>query len=530
MSIPHFEKINGKKVLFVHDRPVILSAGEIHNSSSSSPERMETLWYRAEALGMNALLIPVTWQMIEPEEGSFDFTLTDALIDQARRRGGHLGILWFGSWKNGECMYAPEWVKRDMDRFPRAEVVKGKNRTKIDLFGGLSYSTLSYLGAETLKADSRAFSALMRHLREKDGDENTVVYVQVENESGVMGAVREHSDLADEVFAGPVPASLAEYLRANTGEMDEDLKHSVEGGMASGTWSEVFGESAEEVFSAYHVASYINAVAAAGKAEYRLPMVVNCWLKQGPAGSYPTGGPIHQMMEVWECAAPEIEAFCPDIYVQYFLEVCDSFVKRGNPLFIPETANNGHVGSRLVYAVGNYHAACFAPFAYEEIGDVKPNPFAEMFGGDSTDPLLKQQQDIAEYRMYSSTILSMTPMLAAAYGTGRLQAAIAERGESASMEFTDIGFTAQFPERFFPKKDGVCLILEESPECFYILANRVLPRFYSVNPDKPDAEILSLEEGYFENGEWKRTLLRNGDELNLMAFEPVLYRLRIFVY
>ena len=120
MSIPHFERINGKKVLFVHDRPMILSAGEIHNSSSSSPERMETLWDRAEALGMNALLIPVTWQMIEPEEGSFDFTLTDALIDQARRRGGHLGILWFGSWKNGECMYAPEWVKRDMDRFPRA--------------------------------------------------------------------------------------------------------------------------------------------------------------------------------------------------------------------------------------------------------------------------------------------------------------------------------------------------------------------------------------------------------------------------
>ena len=530
MSIPHFETVNGKKLLFVKDQPMILIAGEIHNSGSSSLTHMETLWDRALALGMNTLLVPVTWQIIEPAEGSYDFSLVDGLIDQARRRGGHLGFLWFGSWKNGECMYAPDWVKQDMKRFPRAEMVKGKPRTTVNIFGGMSYSTLSYLGEETKKADSRAFAALLAHLKEKDGEENTVVYIQVENEAGVMGAPREHSDLADEVFAGEVPAGLAEYLRAHTEEMDPELRKDVENGKTSGTWSEVFGESAEEVFSAYHVASYINAVAAAGKAEYPLPMAVNCWLKQGPAGTYPTGGPTHQMMEVWEWAAPEIEAFCPDIYVRNFLEVCDSFVKRGNPLFIPETAGNGHVGARLVYSVGHYHAACFAPFAYEEIGEVKPDPFAAMFGGDSSDPLLKEQQDIGEYRFAADVISSMMPALAAAYGTNRLQAAIAERGDSAVLSFDSVEFTALFPEQLFPKKDGYMLVYEESPEVWYILANRVLPRFRSTVEGKPDAEALSLEEGYFEDGRWIRTMLLNGDELHMRPTRPTLYRLRLFCY
>ena len=43
-------------------------------------------------------------------------------------------------------------------------------------------------------------------------------------------------------------------------------------------WREVFGLAADEIFSAYHIASYVEYVAAAGKAEYDLPMAVNSWL------------------------------------------------------------------------------------------------------------------------------------------------------------------------------------------------------------------------------------------------------------
>ena len=47
----------------------------------------------------------------------------------------------------------------------------------------------------------------------------------------------------------------------------------------SGTWSQVFGEDADETFAAWSVARYIGQVAAAGKKELALPMYANNWLK-----------------------------------------------------------------------------------------------------------------------------------------------------------------------------------------------------------------------------------------------------------
>ena len=156
-TIPHISQINGQPVLMVGDKPFILLAGEVHNSDSSSPAYMEKIWAIADELGMNTLLLPVTWEMIEPEEGHFDFSVPKALIDQARERDMHIVFLWFGSWKNAECMYAPAYVKTDLVRFPRAQIEKGKNKAGREISPAIPvkapYTTLSYLGEETMKAD-----------------------------------------------------------------------------------------------------------------------------------------------------------------------------------------------------------------------------------------------------------------------------------------------------------------------------------------------------------------------------------------
>ena len=208
--IPHIEQKNGHPVLMVKDRPMILIAGEVHNSDSSSPAYMEKIWDIAGQLGMNTLLLPAPWDLIEPEEGSFDFSVPRALIDQARAREMHIVFLWFGSWKNAECMYAPAWVKQDLKRFPRAQIEKGRNKAGRQVSPTIPvkmpYTTLSYLGQETAQADARAFAAFLGFLKDYDEAEQTVVAVQVENETGLLGAAREVSDAADAVFAAPVPA------------------------------------------------------------------------------------------------------------------------------------------------------------------------------------------------------------------------------------------------------------------------------------------------------------------------------------
>ncbi|MEV5027041.1 DUF5597 domain-containing protein [Paenibacillus sp. LPE1-1-1.1] len=513
-------------------RPFIMLAGEVHNSSSSSAEYMEPIWEKAVRLGMNSLLLPVTWEMIEPEEGVFDFRIVDELIAQARRHEMKLGFLWFGAWKNAQCYYAPSWVKTDLERFKRAEVEKGKNKTNLIDFHGMLYTTLSYLCEATCAADAKAFRELMLHIKKADEKEQTVILIQVENEPGLQGAAREHSDTADALFEANVPQSFVDYMITHTGTMAADVRQAVENGAKSGNWQAVFGDAAEEVFSAYHVASYIDKVAAAGKEIYPLPMMTNCWLDKGQkAGKYPSGGPVSRVMEVWKYCAPNVDVIAPDIYVQNFCDVCDEYVKMDNPLFIPETATHSYAGPRLVYVVGHYHALGFAPFGFEDMGEPFTAIESYLFGVDISDPMLKTPQNVEEYAWYNKTINSMMPLLTEKYGTSDLQAAIVERPEQDTMVFGEYGFKVMMNMPLLTRKDGVCLVLKKTADEFYIIANGCAVFPFSANPTKPNVDILFLEEGRFEQGNWKMTRRLNGDEVAIMRYEkPTLLKIKLFGY
>lgn len=510
----------------------IALAGEVCNSDSSSPAYMEEVWHKAKELQMNTLLLPVSWELVEPEEGIFDFSIPDALLEQARAQEMKIVFLWFGSWKNAQCYYAPGWVKRDTVRFPRAQVKKGENKIYLENLHDMPYTSLSCFGEATKKADARAFAEFMRHLKIRDEEEKTVIMVQVENETGVQGAAREHSDLADEIFAGNVPEEFADYMRDCTGEMAEDVRRCVEAGKKGHTWSETFGDVAEEIFSAYHIASFVNTVAAAGKEVYDIPMSVNCWLdKKEKAGMYPSGGPVARMMEVWKYAAPAIDVFCPDIYVPDFCGVCDEYGKMGNPLFVPETATHSHAGSRLVYAVGHYHAWGYSPFAFEHMGQPFNASQSFLFGVDVNDPLLSVPQNVEEYAWYNRTLSSMMPLLTERYDTDRLQAVISERPEENVMHFDDFGFQADLNPVTVRRKDSVCLVLQESGDTFYILMNACMLIPFSRCPEKKNVDILLLEEGEFTNEGWIAGRRLNGDEAaRLISEEPVLWRIKLLMY
>ncbi|MCM1121361.1 MAG: DUF5597 domain-containing protein [Eubacterium sp.] len=525
---------NGKKILEVNGKPFIMLAGEVHNSASSSIAQMEAIYDKADALGLNSLLVPVTWELIEPEEGTFDFVLVDELILQARRRGKKLAFLWFGSWKNAQCYYAPEWVKKDLKRFRRAEMVKGKNFVRRADFHGMPYSSLSYLCEETCKADAKAFAELMAHIREFDEKEETVISVQVENETGVQISARENSDEADAAFAAAVPGEFAVYMKSHTASMVKDVKNAVEGGAANGSWKEVFGECAEEIFSAYYIASFVNEVAKAGREKYDLPLTANCWLdKGGKPGEYPSGGPVRRMMEVWQYAAPEIDVLAPDIYIPDFTGVCDQFVELDNPLYIPESAVHSYAAPRQVYAVGHYHAMCYATFGFEDMGQ----PFNAMqgflFGMDVTDPALKTPQNVEEYGLYAKALQGMMPLLAEKYGTTDLRAISSERREEDELVFEQFGFKIMFggDNPMLPRTDGVCMILQEAPDTFYLLLGAVGYQYFSTDPTRQSVDVIALEEGHFEEGKFVPDIRLNGDEVVTSLVEkPTLLRLKLFAY
>ena len=530
MSLPRVEVRNGQKILMVDDKPYILLCGELHNSSSSTLQYMEPIWDKMQSIHLNSLVFPVTWQQTEPVEGEFHFELVDGLIEQAKAHGMKFGILWFGTWKNANCSYAPNWVKKDLARFARAEVEKGRHFSPI-AFGQhqMPYTTLSAFCEETTRADARAFAALCRHLKEYDTD-HTVILIQVENETGILGASRDHSDAADAAFAEKVPQELIDGLLARRDGLVEDVRAALDK-CQDGTWAEVFGEAADEVFMAYYTAKHIETVAAAGKAEYPIPMYANCWLAQGgKPGQYPSGGPVYRVMEVYQTVAPSLDWLAPDIYIPQFVETCKRYTKQGNPLFIPEIALHGGATGRLIYAVGHHHAMCFAPFGIDDIGHQAYIGLGEMVGMDTSDNDLKKVLDPVKYARINELIGGLMPVLGALYGTKDLDAVSQENKEERTMTFGDVAITGVFEIPGIDRGAGALLAAKVAPDTFYLLGYGCMPNFRSLDPERPYFEYLTIEEGEFIDGQWVISRVLNGDEEYVRIGDPTLLKVQIHLY
>jgi hypothetical protein len=361
-SAPHLERRGEATQLVVDGRPFLMLAGELRNSSSSSLEYMKPLWPKLAALPLNTVLTPLSWEQTEPIEGTFDYALIDGLIAQAREQHLRIVFLWLAAWKNGVSSYPPVWVKQDTRRFPRA------------VLHGVESSTLSTITSDCAalrEADAKAFAAVMRHIREVDGRQHTVLMMQVENEVGTLGDTRDHSADANRDFAAPVPVELMTYLKAHRETLNPELRDlwRSQGEKSAGTWTEVFGSTprADEIFMAWNYARYVQAVTAAGKAAYAIPMYVNAWLGGGDdvPGSYPSGGPQPRVIDIWEAAGGVLDMFSPDLYKPDFVGWAKQYHRPDNPLFVPET-NGGSAGAAWVfYAVGEERALGFSPFAID---------------------------------------------------------------------------------------------------------------------------------------------------------------------
>ena len=212
----------------------------------------------------------------------------------------------------------------------------------------------------------------MRHLRQIDAKDQTVLMMQVENEVGVLGDSRDRSPAADAAYAGPVPAELVARLQKG---VVPELKARWTG-RTSGSWEAVFGPgpATDEIFMAWNYARYVDRVAEAGKREYPIPMYANVWLNEPGAkpGDYPSGCPESHLLDVWQAGAPHLDLLAPDLYASNFAERCDLFTRQGNPLFIPEM-NTSEDGGRNVYvAIGAHHAIGTSPFGIDRTTPESP--------------------------------------------------------------------------------------------------------------------------------------------------------------
>lgn len=475
-KVPHLKKTNGLTQLMVNDKPFLMRAGEVHNSSASTIEYMKPIFPTLKAMNLNSVFVTTAWEQIEPEEAVFDFSLVDAIIDNAKQNNLKVCLLWFGSWKNGESSYMPMWVKKDTKRFFRVKTKDGRFIETVSPF------------CEAAKiADAKAFAAMMKHIKEYDKDQ-TVILMQPENEVGIFQDI-DYNSISLALFQTEVPKELMSYLVKNKTSLDDYLKSAwaKNNFKTAGTWQEVFGDTSEAkgIFTTWQYATYINFVAKSGRNEYNLPMMVNAWIVQKPedlAGVYPNGGPVSRVIDIWKAAAPAIDIQSPDIYLPNFKEIVAMYHRADNPLLIPES--KAEIG-RAYYAFGQHDAICFSPFGIEDA---------------SEDFLFKKGYEVLN---------EVEHLIKKYQGTGKMKAVLKEGNEQAA----DLIIGDYKLKVIYEKPDEPCfgIIIQTGYEEFTVVGMN-LKIFFESTKKGEIGHIGQVWEGRYEGENWIPTRLMNGDE------------------
>ena len=371
----------------------------------------------------------------------------------------------------------------------------------------------------SLEADIHAFTAFMRRLKAAD-PQRTVIMVQVENEPGTWGPLRDYSPAAQKLFDAAVPAGVLKAMNKEPG---------------SPNWQAAFGPDAEVCFHAWAVATYVGKVAAAGKAVYPLPLYANAALrdplKPGAPGSYESGGPTDNVIPIWKAAAPALDVVAPDIYLSepaQYLKVLELYHRDDNPLFIPETSGGANV-ARFFFSALGLQAIGFSPFGLDYTRARPAQP------GSTSSPDEFLEPTARNYRL----IAPMMRDVARLNFDGKLQAVAEEKGKVAqTLAFgawnAVVSYGAARNNRAVgnPEPTGRVLVAQLKDNQFLIAGYSCRVDFSPADPNKR-RQFLRVEEGKYENGAFKFLRILNGDQTDWglnFGSEPTALRVSVATY
>lgn len=526
MNSPRWHIADGR--LYLDSEPALLLGGQVHNSTASSAEGIASVFRHVRDLGGNTVIAPAYWDLCEPAEGAFDFSLVDALLQEAERNDLRLVVLWFGAFKNAASTYAPRWVRADPARFVRARVGEASIRPAFTYDGATHRPVLSVFSPELREADARAFAALMTYIAAHEL-RDCVALVQVENEVGMLADGRDRSDLAEAAWNAQVPEEFIAFVRDAAPDSAAGALWRAAGSPPGGAWPDVIGHGweAEEIFMAWAFASYVAAVAVRGAAIWPVPFYANTWLGPQPGqerpGQYPSGGPGERVLDVWRAAAPTLSMVSPDIYIDDAASVVATYAFPGNPLFVPECRLRAG-DAVLAIARGALGWSAFG------IDDARPDgQVSQLLGllAQIEGPLVAAQRDgrIAAVVLepgIESMEVTLDGTRIVAHGTrelfGRmlLDAGVAQLPPTPDLPLeTEEGAPIGTPHDTRP----LALVVAEGDDTFLVIGEGVTLDFFR---DDSTVEIDSVVEGHFEVDRWKSGLALNGDErLSLLPMDRI---------
>lgn len=494
-QVIHLKQTNHVKQLLVKGEPFHILGGELGNSTASWPAgQLDSIFQKLHRLNLNTVLVPAYWELIEPVQGSFSFTEVDDAIHLARKNNLKLVFLWFGAWKNSMSCYAPKWVKGDRKKYPYAMSKAGKNQ-----------EIMSPFSKSNLQADRDAFVRFMSHLKSVDGQEGTVLMVQVENEIGMLPDARDYSPDAVRLFESEVPAELIQYLKKNAKQLHPvlDKKWQTGGYATKGNWRQIFGNDVytDELFMAWYYARYVEVLASEGKKAYNIPMYLNAALNSRGRvpGQYPSAGPLDHLIDIWRCAAPAVDFLAPDIYDPGFKMWCSRYDRPDNPLFIPEIRIDKANAMQAFYVFGQHNALGFSPFSIED-EPLNHSALTHTYGMlAKLQPLMAQKQN--EEKVWGVLFDHQDRDTVIDMGSFRF---------TIKHDYT-LGWNPQAKDGSVWPEAGA-LIIELASNEYLIAGSGVVITFSATGNSTNQAGILSIDEVDVQDGKLVRQARLNGDQ------------------
>ena len=464
-------KINGHKVLYVDGNPFIILSFQLNCDSCYDAGVIDRLLKNVARIGANSVALLLYWRLIEPNEGEYDFSILEAMIDSADRYGLKIVLVWFGTYKNSTIHYAPDWVVEDETRFTR---VMRKDRSMIRYVACQNCKT-------TLDKDAQAVEHVFSYLREYDKN-HTVILFQVNNETGILGGtVRCHCDTCNQLFY-------------------------------DGEYIEKYSERAEEVFSAESNLRFQETIAARARAIYDIPCYMNAWLHKNIPNDlagvgYPSGGPVRCTMDIFLKNKKAIDFIAPDIYMtgyRDFMRICSEYKSDNNPLYIAEhgLGKNSRAYKNVYYGIGEFSILGFDPWAIDcSFPNVTESPLVDM---------VTERWNDEAYDMSDSYIpINQARVLVAEnMGTSMLKYWVQEEGESnISLSFDDVnvlvtyqgagscdGVSSNNPKEHVSDSRGIVIRLDNKK--FLTLGCNSFIQFVDANGEL--LEIKRSERGHYE--------------------------------
>ena len=471
--MPHFEQVDGRKVLYVDGSPFTVLTVEIPWWDLLCGQYHETqhvydyLYPAAKKMELNSIKVPIKWSMVEPEKGKYDFSYLEHVKKMAEDNELKLVVGWFGHYASGDGniyrnmtgeVFAPMYVIEDEETYPRA----------VDSEGIVHHNSASYDTPAIVEVETAAFRAFIQHIRKIDKDTRTIVMVQVENEIAVFGADRQNRKMWRD-------HSLASNKRFADQGFNDDLK-----------------------FSAWTMtANWLQPLTEVGKKEYPLPFFAN--FVGGQLADWMVGGSPGEDVAAYLDNCPALDFCGLNLYTQPGRSVNDLRsaltaykVGRNLPSITETNSDLSGIAPRLAYiSVGEFGSPIFAPWA---LNVSYPTPYQPYVLEDGT----IANGGLGLRECYETINKAMAPIAYYA-GTNKLKVFMGVDPREKFAITTDLNGAKVMVNG---QANGQVIIIHPNEREFLIAGYRCQ---ISIATDKtiwPDLKDIKVENGKWDGDQW----------------------------